>query len=118
MWHVFESTGEDSRPKSLLTKSVRISLLTYPEYSQPNKNRFILAMAMQFGGVAAVWYSFDFGERNTQFSRVIFEINPLFTFEVTFQSQISSISVLKILDFRCVKMQQLMTDNMQFTELF
>ena len=40
-------------PKILLIKSVRISLLTYPEYSQPNVNRFVLAFATQFGDVAA-----------------------------------------------------------------
>ena len=74
-WHVFESTGKDSRPEILWTKSVRISLLTYPEYSRPNKNIFILALAMQFGEVPTNMVLFRIGERNIQFSRVIFEIN-------------------------------------------
>ena len=60
---------EDSQPKILLTKSVPISLLTYPEYSQFHKNRLSPALAMQFGEVAAdVVVFFRFRERNIQFS--------------------------------------------------
>ena len=74
---MFENTGEDSQPKVLFARSVQMSLLTYPEYSQPNKNRFVLALAMQFGDVAFDMVLFRFVERNIEFSRVIiFEINP------------------------------------------
>ena len=116
---MFESTGKASRSKILLSRSVRVSLLTYHEYSQLNKTRFILASAMQFGEVAADIVLCQFGERNIQFSQVIFEINPLFKirgdvsitdFEDKYLEKISS--------FMYVKMQQLMTDNMKFTELF
>ena len=79
MWHVFESTREDSRPKILLTKSVRNSLLTYLNIHSliKNKNRFILALAMQSGKGAANRVLFRFGEGNIQFFRVVFQINPL-----------------------------------------
>ena len=90
---MFESTGEDSRPEILLTKSVGISLLTYLEYSQPNENRFILALTMQLGEVAADMVFFRFGERKIQFARVIYEINTILKFEVTFQPQILRISI-------------------------
>ena len=62
-----------------MTKSVGISLLTYPKYSQPNKNRFILGLSMQFGKVAADVVLFRFREKNIQFSEVVFEISPLST---------------------------------------
>ena len=67
VWHVFESTGEDSRPNISLTKSVPVSLLAYPKSSQANKIRFILDSAMQFGKVEATGVLFRFGERNTIF---------------------------------------------------
>ena len=60
---MFDSTREDSLPKILLTISVPIRLLTYPEYSQGNKNRFVPVLAVQFGEVVADMVLFRFGER-------------------------------------------------------
>ena len=71
IWHVFDRTREDSRPKILLSKSVPISLLTHPEHSQPNKNALTLALAMQFTEVAGNMLVFRFGERNMQFFRAV-----------------------------------------------
>ena len=65
--HVFESTGEGSRAKILLTTSVPVSLLTYPKYSQPNKDKFIIALTIHFGNVAADVVLFRFEERNIRF---------------------------------------------------
>ena len=50
----------------------------YPEHPQPIKNRFTLALAMQFVEVAADLVLFQFGERNIQFSRVVSETNQVF----------------------------------------
>ena len=63
---LFESTGEGSRAKILLTTSVPVSLSTYPKYLQPNKDKFILALNMHFGNVAADMVLFRFGEGNIQ----------------------------------------------------
>ena len=55
----FDCTREDYQPNILLTKSGPINLLTYPEHSQLNKNRFAPALAMQFGEAAADMVLFD-----------------------------------------------------------
>ena len=96
---MFDSTGEDSQPKILLTKFVPVSLLTYPEYSQPNKNRYILALVMQFVKAASDMAFFRFGARNIQFSRVVFEINQLFKIQGHVSITDSENKYLKILNF-------------------
>ena len=73
---------------------------------------------MQFGEVAADMVLFRFGEKNIQISPVIFQDGSTLKFEVTFQSQILRISIFKNINFIFVRMQQLMTNNIQFTDLF
>ena len=104
--------------KFFWTKSVQINLLANPEYSQPNKNTFILALAIQFGEVAADTVLFRFGEGNIQFSE---SISDKFNFRNSRSRSITDFEdkyLKKILNLKYVKMQQLIPDNMQFTELF
>ena len=58
-------------------KSVLVSLLIYPKYLQPNKNRFILSQALKFGKFADDTVLFRLGERKTTFSSR-FLVNQLF----------------------------------------
>ena len=64
----WSGTSLTATEKTLFTRWVPINLLVYRKYAKPNKNRFALAFALQFGEVAASKVIIRLGERNVQFS--------------------------------------------------
>ena len=73
---------------------------------------------MQYGEIAVNMVLFYFGERDIQFSRLIFEINLFLSFEVVFQSQTLRMSSFKNIRFYICQYAAVYDRQHAFTELF